>query len=64
MDEELGLMKCMEHIEEHLTGIFVREQLNGKWGSYSLAELPAPLAIKHAFRFLRENRAPYMVKEG
>ena len=53
--------ELMNQIEENLDSIFVREQLNGKWGSYSLAELPAPLGIKHAFRFLRENRAPVMV---
>lgn len=41
--------------------IYVREQVNGKWDSYSLAELPGHLALAHVRRLLFEGRDPVLV---
>lgn len=43
--------------------IFVREQVDGKWGSYSLAELPGSLAFAHAKR-LAERKVVVIVRSG
>lgn len=53
------LEEACDHIENNLDKIAVREQVNGKIGSYYLSELPSHLAIKHAFRLLTR-----MVKAG
>lgn len=50
------------YIEENADMIFVREEVGGKWGSFSLKELPIELAMKHKQRFLDEGRVPHMVK--
>ena len=59
--EATELFALVDFIEAHAGSIFVREQVNGRWGSYALSELPAPLALHHAFRFIREKHVP---KEG
>lgn len=53
----------LDYIEAHSRGIYIREKVNGEWGSFSLAELPGDLAIKNAFRFLREGTVPLRLKE-
>lgn len=55
------LFKALDDLEQNTGTIAVREKINGKWGSFFLSELPGDLAIKHAFRFLRENRRPSRV---
>lgn len=45
-----------QFIEEHAAEIIVREQIDGRWGSYALTELPPKLAIRHAMRFLIQHR--------
>jgi len=57
------LEELCDYIIENADRIYVRERLNGKWGSYSLTELPPKLAIKHALRFVKERRIPYAIKE-
>ena len=52
------------YIDDNMDTIFVREQINGKWGSYSLRELPEELAKKHIMRFLSEGRLPVIVLEN
>ena len=42
------------YLLEYSDVIFVREQVKGKWGSYSLKELPSELALRHALRFIKE----------
>lgn len=51
---------CMDNLDV----IFVRETLNGKWGSFSLRELPEDLREKHIRRFVDENREPIRILEG
>ena len=55
--------QAFDEIEKNAANIYVREKVDGKIGRYSLAELPGDLAIKHAFRFIRENRQPVRVKD-
>jgi hypothetical protein len=50
------LDELLNYIEANLDGIYIREQVNGKWGSYALTEMPVERAIAHAFRFVREAR--------
>ena len=55
------------YISLHKSTIYVREQVKGKWGSYSLSELPTDLAIDHALRFVQQGIVPVRVldeKEG
>ena len=43
------------YLRVHADSIYVREQVNGKWGSYSLAELAGidkQLAFEHVLRFV------------
>ena len=51
------------YISLYKATIYVREQVNGKWGSYSLSELPTDLAIDHALRFIQQSIVPVRVKE-
>jgi len=51
------------YISLHKGSIYVREQVNGKWGSYSLSELPTDLAIDHALRFIQQGIVPVRIKE-
>lgn len=56
--EALGVMKfCLEHADD----IFVRERVNGVWGSYALADLPATAALGHVIRWAREGLLPHRV---
>lgn len=50
------------YIEENADIIYVRENIDGRWGSFSLKELPIDLALKHKQRFLDEDRIPAVVK--
>lgn len=57
-----SLEEYMQLIEENLERISVRAQVDpGFWKTVSLAELPAPLAIKWAFRLLREKRLEFIL---
>lgn len=47
-----------QYIRENLERIFVREQIDGKWDSYSLKQLPHKLRNNHIQRFLNEGRIP------
>ena len=55
------LEEYMQLIEENLERISVRAQVDGYWKTVPLAELPAPLAIKWAFRLLREKRLQFIL---
>jgi len=55
---------ALDYIETYAADIKIREQVDGKWRHYSLAEMPGHLAIKHAFRFLREGRIPRRIQRA
>lgn len=50
--------------EDNLDVIFVREKVGGKWGNYSLRELPEALRERHIQRFCAENREPVRMLES
>jgi hypothetical protein len=52
----------LDEIERHASEIFVREQINGRWGSYALTDMPPALAIKNAFNFIRRGAWPIRLK--
>jgi len=59
------LEELCDYIVQYSDVIYVREQVNGKWGSYSLKELPSELALKHAIRFIKEGIVPVRIlREG
>ena len=58
------LDELCDYIVKYADSIPVREEINGKWGSYFLTELPVKLALKHAMRFVKEGKIPIIVKEG
>jgi len=58
MGEMLTVIQC---IAEQGSRIFVREEVDGKWGSYALTEMPTELAIMHVLRFVSEGRMPVVV---
>lgn len=47
--------ELLDHIARNADAIFVREQVDGKWDSYALVELPANLAILHVCHLIRKN---------
>jgi len=59
-----ALEDLCDYIVSHAAEIYVREKVGGRWGAYSLAELPGELAVKHALRFVREGRIPVRVVKG
>jgi len=62
-NEPETLEEFCDMISDHTDGIYVREQVGGKWDAYSLSNLPAPLAIKHALRFIKEGRVPIIIRQ-
>ena len=50
-----------DYIVKYADDIYVREQIDGKWGSYSLAEMPTKLTLKWAMTFIKERRIPHRV---
>lgn len=61
-DEKIqSLEELCDYIVKYCEDIYVREQINGKWGSYSLAELPVKSALSNAMTFIKEGRIPLRV---
>ncbi len=54
-----SLDELCDYIVKYADDIYVREQIDGKWGSYSLVEIPTGMALKHAMRFIKEGRVPH-----
>jgi len=50
------------YIIEYQDAIYVREQIDGKWGSFALNELPDDVRQRHIIRFLDEGRVPVRIK--
>ena len=59
---EVKLPETMEELCDYILlykgDIYVREQVDGKWGAFALSELPASKALGHALRFVKEGRVP------
>lgn len=58
-----SLEALCDYIIKYADNIYIREQIDGKWGSYSLTEIPTKLALKWAMIFIKEGRIPYRIIE-
>jgi len=62
-----GLPETLEELCDYIVKyahlICVREQIDGKWGSFFLTELPVDKALSHALRFIKEGHVPVRLKE-
>lgn len=56
-----SLNERCDYILKFCDDIYVREQINGKWGRYRLSEIPARLALKHAMTWIKEGTIPHRV---
>lgn len=54
MTQTERLLDVLARIEYHAPEIFVREEVNGVVGTYSLLDLPTPLALAHVCRWIRK----------
>lgn len=61
-DEVNDLATILEYMLEHADTIFVREQVDGKWGSHSLAELSTKARAKQMAKFITEGVVPIRMK--
>lgn len=61
MKEPESIEDLCGYIVQYAGSIFVRENVDGKWDAYSLAELPATIALKHALGWVRDGRIPVRV---
>ena len=50
------LKEQLQHIHDNYSLIFVREEINGKFGSHPLSGLPDHLAHKHVIHFLERYK--------
>lgn len=50
-----------DYVAEHCHEIAVRVEIDGKWDSYFLDELPPDKAILHAMRFIKLRQVPGLV---
>lgn len=55
------LDELCDYIVKYADNIYVREQIDGKWDSYSLTEIPTKLTLKWAMTFIKEGRVPYRI---
>jgi len=56
-----SLDELCDYIIKYADDIYVREQIDGKWGAYVLSEMPTKLALKWAMTFIKEGRVPHRV---
>ena len=57
------LQELAAYIDRYQDSIYVREQVDGKWGAFALSELPTPCALSHALRFIQQGIIPTRIKE-
>ena len=56
-----SLNELCEYIVKYSDDIYVREQINGKWDSYSLTEMPTKLALVHVMGWIKEGKIPHRI---
>lgn len=58
-----NLDEFCNYIIKYADDIYVREQkqIDGKWDSYALTELPVKKALEHVMRFIKEGRIPHRI---
>lgn len=58
LDEPQSIEELCDYIVRYASTIAVREEVEGRWGSHFLTELPAQKAIERALEFVRSGRVP------
>lgn len=53
--------RLCDYIVKNYDKIAVRVELDGKWQSLFLSELPIKIALREAMRFIKECRVPVIV---
>lgn len=56
-----ALMNLMNYIESRAASIYVRDCIDGQFGKFALADMPAERALHWAFDFLRNCTIPIML---
>lgn len=54
-ETDLSIAELLDALEQGADSIPIREQVNGKWGNYTLSELPGNVAVKHICRMIRRK---------
>jgi hypothetical protein len=49
------LAQILDRMEKHSGDIYIRAEINGKWQTTRLTDLPAEMAIEHVCRFIRQG---------
>lgn len=57
------LREYLWYVRRYETGIYVREQIHGKWGNSRLADLSPKRWAHHVAKWFNENRIPWRIKE-
>lgn len=55
----MSLEDLREYCKRYADLIYVREQIDGKWASYSLSEMPAEMVERHIRRWFLEGHVPH-----
>ena len=55
------LEELCDYIVHYATDIYIRAEVNGKWGSYALTEMPVHQAIAHALDFIKRQQVPIIL---
>ena len=61
--QDMTFAEFLAYCKEHGRTIFVRAQLNGKWGSYSFGQISPQSQRETAEGWYRNNHTPFRVKE-
>ena len=54
--------EILEQCGRHMDTIFVREEIDSKWCTVTLAELPWTTAMNHITSWVERSQFPYRVK--
>lgn len=60
---DVGRDRLCARIIENAENIYVREQVDGRWGAYALTELPADVMLRHVRRWVASGVLPLALKE-
>lgn len=56
-----SLEELCDYIVKYCDDIYVREIVDGKWGSYKLTELPPKVMLTNVMRWIKDGECPYRV---
>lgn len=62
-DEPMNLTEWLWRLKRYERGIYVREQVDGRWGNVALADLTPERWAHHVARWLEEGLLPCRIRE-